>query len=83
MNDSHTNMCGEHTAVKISACALRRRPASGSNTMPMKPKSSWHSAPGSPSAIRTVAAARPNPQRSAQKRTVHPCLSCDLPQARI
>jgi hypothetical protein len=29
-NVSHTNMCREYTAVKISACTLRRRPAAAS-----------------------------------------------------
>ena len=56
-NVSHTNMCREYTAVKINACATRRRPVAGSWTRPIRPKSIWHSTPGSPSATRTVAAA--------------------------
>ncbi len=85
LNDSQTNMCREYTAVKISACTFRRRPVTGSVSMPIYPKSSWHSPPGSPSATRTVAALRPYPHRSAQNRcnvrygTVTPCRSSSTP----
>ena len=61
-------MCRENTAVKIKACASRRRPAPGSGTRPIRAKSSWHSAPGSPSSTRTVARDRPPSQRSATNR---------------
>jgi hypothetical protein len=54
--------------VKISACTFRRRPVTGSASIPRYPKSTWHSAPGSPSATRTVAAVFPNPHRSTQNR---------------
>jgi hypothetical protein len=35
LKDSQTNMCREYTAVKISACTLRRLPVTGSCSMPM------------------------------------------------
>jgi hypothetical protein len=54
--------------VKINACTTRRRPAAGSLISPIRPKSSWHSTPGSPSATRTVARRRPNPHRSTANR---------------
>ncbi len=54
--------------MKIKACASRRRPAPGSGTRPIRAKSSWHSAPGSPSSTRTVARDRPPSQRSATNR---------------
>jgi hypothetical protein len=50
----HTNMCREDTAVKISACTTRRRPESASEIIPIRPKSIWHSTPGSPSTTGTV-----------------------------
>lgn len=65
VNVTHTNMCRECTAVKISTCATRRRPATGSPRSPSRAKSIWHSTPGSPSATRTVAPCpRPPSQRS-------------------
>jgi hypothetical protein len=39
-NDSHTNMCRENTAVKISAWTTRRRPAAESASSPIRAKSS-------------------------------------------
>jgi hypothetical protein len=35
LNDRCTNMCREYTAVKIGACTFRRRPVTGSCSMPM------------------------------------------------
>ena len=54
--------------MKINACTTRRRPVVRVGTSPSRPKSIWHSTPGSPSATRTVAAARPNPHRSTANR---------------
>ena len=54
--------------MKIKACASRRRSAPGSGTRPIRAKSSWHSAPDSPSSTRTVARDRPPSQRSATNR---------------
>jgi hypothetical protein len=34
VNDSHTNMCREQHAVKISACTFRCRPDTGSASKP-------------------------------------------------
>jgi hypothetical protein len=68
VKDNQTNMCREYTAVKINACATRRRSVSGSLISPSRPKSIWHSTPGSPSATRTVGWRRPNPHRSTAKR---------------
>ncbi len=36
---NHTNMCREHTAVKINAWATRRRPEPESYTRPIRAKS--------------------------------------------
>ncbi|WP_415624453.1 hypothetical protein [Mycobacterium xenopi] len=58
LNVSHTNMCLEYTAVKISACTTRLRPDSASKILPIRPKSIWHSTPGSPSTTGTVPALR-------------------------
>ena len=71
--------------MKIGAYTLRCRPDTGSASKPRKPKSGWHSVPGSPSATRTVVAAeRPYPQGSAQNRCVQygtatPCHSSSTP----
>jgi putative transposase len=54
--------------VKINACSARRRPLSGSSIRPSRPKSTWHSTPGSPSATRSVGCRRPKPQCSTAKR---------------
>ncbi len=64
VNVSQTKVCRECAAVKINACATRRRPATGSQINPIRAKSIWHSTPGSPSATRTVTPCRPAPQRS-------------------
>ena len=59
---SHTKQWRRQQGVKISACRTRRRSVSGSDIRPMRPKSTWSSTPGSPSATRTVvllATARP------------------------
>jgi hypothetical protein len=39
--DSHTNICREQLAVKISGCAFRCCPVTGSNSRPEYLKSSW------------------------------------------
>jgi hypothetical protein len=39
--DSHTNICREQLAVKISGCAFRCCPVTGSNSGPEYLKSSW------------------------------------------
>jgi len=61
-------MCREYTAVKINAWVTRRRPESGSQSKPICPKSTCNSAPGSPSATRTVSPPRPKPQHRTQNR---------------
>src|SRR5262249_43366567 len=53
-NVKHTKQCRVNTAAKINAQHTRRRPLPGSGTRPIRPKSIWHSEPGSPSATRTV-----------------------------
>ena len=65
LNDNHTKECLEYTAVKINAQHTRRRPLPPSKSRPILPKSICNSAPGSPSAIRTV-----------ERRTDRPTPSC-------
>ena len=63
---SHTKQWRDTQAVNTRAWHTRRRWVTGSNTSPMRPKSTGHSSPGAPSATRTVEAGRrPAPHTDA------------------